>query len=146
MLVDALILFKVFRKFILKIISQWLSYLTKMFQLQNLYEGVSKSFRTGSLERELQIVQFSATKCTCIAILWVSLVSFAALTLCAVPHRVFIVVVYFVIDSVRKLLDTPSYGLKWVWNKIRNGGNVKICKEEFVDYFSALVSPLSGET
>jgi hypothetical protein len=37
-------------------------------------------------------------------------VSFAATTLCVASQRVFIVVsVYFVIDSVRKLLDTPSY-------------------------------------
>jgi hypothetical protein len=36
--------------------------------------------------------------------------SFAAITLCVASQRVFIiVVVYFVIDSVRKLLDTPSY-------------------------------------
>jgi hypothetical protein len=34
-------------------------------------------------------------------------VSFVAITLC-VASRVFIVV-YFVIDSVRKLLDTPTY-------------------------------------
>jgi hypothetical protein len=33
-------------------------------------------------------------------------VSFAAITLCVASQRVF---VYFVIDSVRKLLDTPSY-------------------------------------
>jgi hypothetical protein len=70
---------------------------------------VSKSVRTGRLERELQMVQLSATRCSCIAILWVSLVSFAAITLCVASQRVFIVVsVYFVIDSVRKLLDTPS--------------------------------------
>jgi hypothetical protein len=74
------------------------------------YEGVSKSFRTGRLERELQMVQLSATRCSCMAILWVCLVSFAAITLCVVSQRVFIVVsVYFVIDSVRKLLHTPSY-------------------------------------
>jgi hypothetical protein len=36
-------------------------------------------------------------------------VSFAAITLCVASQRVFIVVVYFVIDCVRKLLDTPSY-------------------------------------
>jgi hypothetical protein len=36
-------------------------------------------------------------------------VSFAAITLCVASRRVFIVIVYFVIDSVRKLLDTPSY-------------------------------------
>jgi hypothetical protein len=36
-------------------------------------------------------------------------VSFASITLCVASQRVFIVaVVYFVIDSVRKLLDTPS--------------------------------------
>jgi hypothetical protein len=33
------------------------------------YEGVSKSFRTGHLERELQMVQLSATTCNYIAIL-----------------------------------------------------------------------------
>jgi hypothetical protein len=73
-----------------------------------LYEGVSKSFRTGRLERELQMVQLSATRCSSIAILWVSLVSFRAETLCVASQRVFIVV-YIVIDSVRELLDTPSY-------------------------------------
>jgi hypothetical protein len=74
-----------------------------------LYEGVSKSIRTGRLERELQMVQLSATSCSCIAILWVSLVSFAAIVLCVASQRVLIVVVYFVIDSVRKLLHAPSY-------------------------------------
>jgi hypothetical protein len=73
-----------------------------------MYEGVSKSFRTGRLERELQMVQLSATRCSCIVILWVSLVSFAAITLCVASQRVFIVI-HFVIASVRKLLDTPSY-------------------------------------
>jgi hypothetical protein len=45
------------------------------------YEGVSKRFRIVRLERELQMVQLSASRCSCIAILWVSLVSFAAITL-----------------------------------------------------------------
>jgi hypothetical protein len=72
-----------------------------------MYEDVSKSFRTGRLERELQMVQLSATKCSCIPILWVSLVSFAATALFVASQRVFIdVSIYFVIDSVRKLLDT----------------------------------------
>jgi len=36
-------------------------------------------------------------------------VSFAAITICVASQRVFIVIsVYFVIDSVRKLLDKPS--------------------------------------
>jgi hypothetical protein len=79
------------------------------------YDGVSKSFRTGRLERELQMVQLSATRCSCIAILWLSLVSFAAITLCVASQRVFIVVsTYFVMDSVRKLLDTPSYASRLV--------------------------------
>jgi len=64
------------------------------------YEDVSKSFRTGRLERELQMVQLSATTCSCIAILWVSLVSFAAITLCVFSQQVFIVVsVYFVMTQ-----------------------------------------------
>jgi hypothetical protein len=81
-----------------------------------------QSFRTGRLVRELQMVQLSATRCSCIAILWISLVSFAAITLCVASQRVFIiiiiiiiiiivviVIVYWVVDSVRKLLDIPSY-------------------------------------
>jgi hypothetical protein len=38
-------------------------------------------------------------------------VSFAAITLCVASQRVFIVVVvvYFVMDLVRELLDTTSY-------------------------------------
>jgi hypothetical protein len=63
------------------------------------------------------MVQISATTCDCITILWVSLVSFAAVTLCVASERVFIVVsVYFVIDSVRELLDTriqPHETLLW---------------------------------
>jgi hypothetical protein len=57
------------------------------------HAGVSKSFRTGRLERELQMVQLYATRCSCIAILWVSLVSFAAIKLCVASQRVFIVVI-----------------------------------------------------
>jgi hypothetical protein len=75
------------------------------------WEGVSRSFRTGRLEWELQMVQLSATKCSCISILWVSLVSFDAITLCVASQRVFVVSVYFVINSVQKLLNTFSYRL-----------------------------------
>jgi hypothetical protein len=40
-------------------------------------------------------------------------VSFAAITLCVAIQLVFIVViVYFFVDLVRKLLDTPSYLLR----------------------------------
>jgi hypothetical protein len=78
------------------------------YTFQGLYEGVSKSFRTGRLERELEMVQISATRYSCIAILWVSPVNFVVMTLFIASEWVFIVVsVYFVVDSVRKLLDTP---------------------------------------
>jgi hypothetical protein len=55
------------------------------------------------------MVQLSAIRCSCITVLRASLASFAAITLCVASERVFIVVVDFVIDSVRKLLDTRSY-------------------------------------
>jgi hypothetical protein len=43
-------------------------------------------------------------------------VSFAAIILYVASQRVFIFVsVYFVIDSVRKLLDASSYGLQARW-------------------------------
>jgi len=57
------------------------------------YEGVSRSFRTGHLARKLQVVELSAIRCNFIAILWVSLVSFAAITLCTASQQVFIVVI-----------------------------------------------------
>jgi hypothetical protein len=70
---------------------------------------VPKSFPTGCLERELQVVQLSAIRCSCIAILWVSLASFTGITLFVASQRVFVVVFLFRYDSVRKLLDIPSY-------------------------------------
>jgi F0F1-type ATP synthase membrane subunit b/b' len=46
-------------------------------------------------------------------------VSFTAITVCVASRRVFIVVVvvvyYFVMDSVRKLLDTRSLPFFFVW-------------------------------
>jgi hypothetical protein len=90
-----------------------------------------KSFLTGRLERELQMVQLSATRCSCITILWVSLVSFVTITLCVASQRMFIVVIYFVIDSVRKLLDIslvcqrfqkaymyPSYARRYLFQTV----------------------------
>jgi len=57
-----------------------MSYLMTLFQLVKLfsndgdertsrYEGVFKSFWTGHLQQELQMVQLSATRCSCSAIL-----------------------------------------------------------------------------
>jgi hypothetical protein len=74
---------------------------------ENSYKGVSKSFQTDHLEWELQTVQLSATRCSCVAIFWVSLMSYATITPCVASQQV-CVVVYF-INSVWKLLDTPSY-------------------------------------
>jgi hypothetical protein len=66
--------------------------------------------KVSELERELQMVQLSATKYSCITILWVSLVSFAAITLCVAFQLVFFHCCCLVrYDAVRKLLDTPSY-------------------------------------
>jgi hypothetical protein len=70
---------------VLKSPKQWFtSHQPEIIIIRNviIYEGVYKSFRTGCLERELQMVELSATTFSCIAILWVSLVSFAAITLC----------------------------------------------------------------
>jgi hypothetical protein len=80
------------------------------FFLLLMHEGVSKSFRTGRLERELQMVQLTATMCSCIAILWVSLVSFAAITLCVATQWVFIVVlvIYFVTTQSGNFWIHPS--------------------------------------
>jgi hypothetical protein len=77
-----------------------------------IYEGVTKSFRTGLLERELQIVQLSATRCSSIAILWVSLASFAAITLCVASQRVFIVVGYFVMTQSENFWIHPCISKK----------------------------------
>jgi hypothetical protein len=72
------------------------------------YEDVSKSSRTGRLEQELQMVQLSATRCSCIAILCVSTVSFATVALCVASQRVIPnVSVYFVVKSDRQLWIHP---------------------------------------
>jgi hypothetical protein len=94
--------------------------------------GCIQIFRTGHLERELQIVQLSATRCSCIAILRVSLVSFAAIALCVASQDVFIfVVVYFVIDSIRRLLDTLSYILLYGELIFENNGSQSLCMWKF---------------
>jgi hypothetical protein len=53
------------------------------------------------------MIQLSATRFSCIAIFWLSLASFAAITLCVASQRMFIVLVYFVIDSGRKIWIEP---------------------------------------
>jgi hypothetical protein len=71
------------------------------------YEGVSKSFRTGRLERELQMVQLSATRCSCI-ILWVSLESFATTTLCIASQRVIIIIIIIIIIYLFRYRLSPE--------------------------------------
>jgi len=82
--------------------------------------SVSKSFRTGRLKRELQMVQLSATRCSCTAIWWISLVSFAAITLCVASQRVFIVDdVYFVMTQSGNFWIHPRMlGSGWKWLRI----------------------------
>jgi hypothetical protein len=66
------------------------------------YEGVSGSFWTGRQERELQMVQFSATRCSCIAIF----VSQSSEFCCHNPLCCFSTNVHFCLfrnDSVRNL-------------------------------------------
>jgi hypothetical protein len=88
---------------------------------------VSKSFRTGRLERELQMVQLSATNCSCNAILWVSLMSFATITLCVASQWVFIVVsVYFFMTQSGNfwihpptLLNDSTSNAEVIWRSMR---------------------------
>jgi hypothetical protein len=87
-----------------------------------IYEGVSKSFWTGRLERELQMIALSATGCSCIAILWVSQVSFAAIKL-YVASRVFIVVCVF---RYRLSPETFGYTLVHHYERINTGCGLQL--------------------
>jgi hypothetical protein len=70
---------------------------------RGLYEGVSRSFRTGRLERELQTVQLSASYFV------IQPSEFCCHNRLCYFSMSIVVSIYFVIDSVRKLSDTPSY-------------------------------------
>jgi len=83
----------------------------KGFQRES-YEGVSRSFRTGRQERDLQMIQLSANKCSFIAILWDSLVSFAAIILFVASQRVFTFIVYFLpTQSWNVLIHPPIWSI-----------------------------------
>jgi hypothetical protein len=74
-------------------------------------------------------------------------VSFATITLCIPSQRVFIVVVYFVIDSVRKLLDTTLCVPK---KKLVGGGGpseplLSLRDLEVPPVFSACILELSSQ-
>jgi hypothetical protein len=49
---------------------------------------------------------------------------FSTITLCVPSRRVFSVVIYFHYDSIRKLLDTPSYMLPWTDPRDRGRGKI----------------------
>jgi hypothetical protein len=73
--------------------------------------GCIQKFPDSRLERVLQIVQLPATRCSFIAILWVSLVSFTAIIRCVASQRVILKVsIYLFIDSILKLL--------WMFQKL----------------------------
>jgi hypothetical protein len=75
-----------------------------------------------------------------VSLFWVSLVSFVAIALCVAPQRVFVFVVYFVIDSVRKLLDTPSYDVERNGKVVVNGWMGKHFEESGRDLFQYVVT------
>jgi hypothetical protein len=70
-----------------------------------------ESFRTGRLKRELQMIRLSATRCSCIAVLWAILVSFAAITLCVDSQRVVYCCCLFRYRLSPETFDTTSYVL-----------------------------------
>jgi hypothetical protein len=72
-------------------------YDSNLYQIST--ENQGKLTQTGRLERELQMVQLCATRCSCIAILWASLVSFAAIALRVASQRVFIFVCFVMTQS-----------------------------------------------
>jgi hypothetical protein len=77
-------------------------------------EGVSKSFRTDRLELELQMVQLSATRYSRMAILWVGLVSFDAITLRVSSQRA--------IRKVSVYFFMTQSGNFWIHPRIYCGG------------------------
>jgi hypothetical protein len=84
----------------------------------NTYTRASKSFRTGRLERELQMIQVSATRCSCISILWASVVSFAAIALCVSSQVAFIVLISSSTQSGNFWIH-PRKGTKNLWISFR---------------------------
>jgi hypothetical protein len=57
------------RPFVLNISLCAILHVHYMYVHTHTHEGVSKSFWTGRLQRELQMVQLSATRCSCFSIL-----------------------------------------------------------------------------
>jgi hypothetical protein len=55
------------------------------------------------------MIQLSATRCNCIATLWVSLVSFGAITACVASQRVFIAVISLSTQSGNFWIHPPTF-------------------------------------
>jgi hypothetical protein len=98
-----------------------------------MYERVSKIFRTGRLERELQMVQLFATRFSCIAILWVSLVSFTVITLCVASQRVFVVVVVVVVVVISLSTQSGNFWIHPCTSRIQERRNIAVlsCSSKF---------------
>jgi len=77
--------------------------------LEDIRGCIQKSFRTRSLERELQMIQLSATRRSCIAILWVSLVSFSTITLCVASQRCLLLLLLLLFISL-----SVQFGNFWI--------------------------------
>jgi hypothetical protein len=75
---------------------------------------MSKNFRTDHLKRELQMVHLSATRCSCFAILWVSLANSSVLTHCYFSSVYFCCCCLFRYGHSPEVLDTPAYFLRCV--------------------------------
>jgi len=95
------------------------------------YKGVSKKFPGWPPGVRTENGTALCHQCNYITILWVNLVSFATITLCIASQLVFIVVaaVYFVIDSVQKLLDTPLPTFIVHWTDSTDFDNVRTKKQ-----------------
>jgi hypothetical protein len=75
-------------------------------EMLNVYKNVSKSFRPGHLERELQMVQFSATRCSCI----IHLVSQSSEFCCHNPLCCFSTGVYYCKHILHYRLSPENFG------------------------------------
>jgi hypothetical protein len=92
----AVVMFLLLQKFVLL---PCRCYWWKLKSAKVMYRGVSKRFCT------------SATRCSCIAILWVSLVSFSTIILCVASQQVFVVVISL-------WLSPETFGYTLIHNKM----------------------------
>jgi hypothetical protein len=98
--------------------------------LRSKYEGASKNLRIGRLERGQQMVQLSATMYSCIAIVSQYSEFCPHNPLCHFSMSVYYCCLFHY-DSVRKLLDIPSY----VYNMYVR---MYICESKQYDCYSVI--------